>query len=157
MLCLFLYDDLAIASRERKRLPFLDLSGEDKIREAILHFVLECALERSCSVLEVVSLRRYHILGFIGKDEVVSGTMDARQDGFKLYVHHPANLRLAQLVEEDDIVQTVEKFGAERLVQSFLDHGTAMLLVRFLVFFRTEPDTLPEVFELACTHVGGDS
>lgn len=105
-----------LAGRQPHRIPVGDLALQDQARERILDGALDEALQGSGAKNRVVAG-----LGQPGAGLLVElqGHLAGRQQGaqmVQLDIDDAVHLGAGQAVEEDDLVQAVEEFRAESLV-----------------------------------------
>ena len=97
----------------------------------------------------VVSFAGKELLGILFRFQRIAHFLHTLYDGFKLDVHDTFDGFQVQLVEIDNVIQTVQEFRSELFVQRLLDDFAAVLLVGCRRVRAAEPDALAEIFQLA--------
>src|SRR5436853_5511722 len=103
-----------------------DLAGDDLLREARLHLLLDGAAKRTGPVDRVVAALGQMLLGAVGEVERQVPVGQASLEPRELEVDDLAHVGARQRVEDDDVVDAVQELGPEVLaerVQDALAHG----------------------------------
>ena len=128
-------------------------AAEYDFGDLVFEMVLYGSFQRSGTELYVISFLCDKVFGCIGELDVVSQGGDAVIEPFELDVDDAEYRLLVELVECNDVVDTVQEFGRECLVERFLNNRPG----EFFVAYRAgvESDAASEIFELTGSHVGG--
>ena len=117
--------------------------------------------EVSGTKLHIVSLLGYHLLCLFGNLEMESQVFYSLDQSFQVEVDDALDGIEIQLVEGDDVIETVQKLWSKLLAQTLLDDAAGILLV-FLIhrqsaFYtcRSKADASAEIFQLAGSCIRG--
>ena len=116
-------------------LPNLDgiarfhLSAKDTLAKAVLDVVLDGAFQRAGAKLHVVAFRGDKLLRSIADLDVVTHVLHTAHQFAELDVDNLLDGLHVELVEGDDLVETVEELRGKLLAQALLDDRAGMLLV----------------------------
>ncbi len=132
---------------------FLDLGVDNHLGKLVFKILLNGAFERAGAILGVIAFVGQEITRLVSDVERVAELFQTFFETGELDVDNLEYRFAAQRVKHDYIVDAVEELGRECLVQRFLQHAVAVLLVS--VRGSVESDAGPEVFELSRPDVGG--
>src|SRR6266545_5132402 len=121
--------ELVAVGVDLNAIAFFEFSLEDLNRQGILNQTLDRPLERARSVNRVVSFVGKQCLGAIGD---IEGHLSARQvlaQPLELNIDNGFDLVAAQVVEDDRLVNPVEKVRFKRFAQSGADALLQLLAI----------------------------
>src|SRR5260370_770006 len=113
-------------------LPRQDLTSQELHCQRILDKGLDRALEWTRPITRIVSLARQKFPGSSVQDEHKVSFLQRLAQPFQLHIDNLRNLLARQLMEDNDVVNAIEKFRFEVQAQ-FLQHSSANL---FFIAFR---------------------
>ena len=87
--------------------------GKDQFADTVLDIVLDGTLQGTCTKLHVIALGGHKFLSSIAELNVVAHVADALKDTFQFDVDDTLDGVEVELVEGDDLVETVEELGRE--------------------------------------------
>ena len=93
----------------------LHVAIDDQFRYAVLDVGLDSSLQRTCTKLHIVALLSHKLLGLVAQLYLISQVADALEHTLQLYVDNLLDSLQIQLVEGDNLVQTVQEFRRELL------------------------------------------
>ena len=136
----------------------VDFSCKYSFANAVFNIVLYGTFQWACAELDVVSLRSNKFFCLVGDGDVVPEFLYTLEQTAQFDVDNQLDGSEVELVEGDDFVQTVQKFGCKLLAQAFLYDGTSTLLVLFVVRKSVdirccEAYALSKFLQLACTRI----
>lgn len=100
---------------------------------------------RARSVLGIVALVGKEILGCRSYRNIATHGFNTLEEARKLDIDNLTDVIAVELVEDDDIVDTIEELGCERLAQRLLQDGVGSFLLRLtsgLAETETRPNSL---------------
>src|SRR5439155_21243354 len=98
-----------------------DLAGDDLLRGARLHLLLDGAAKRARPVDRVIAALGQVLLGAVGEVERQVAVGQAGLEPRELEVDDLAHVGARQRVEDDDVVDAVEELGPEVLAERVQD------------------------------------
>src|SRR5256886_6571276 len=104
------------------------VSGDDQLREAGLHLLLDRATERTGAVDRVVAALGEIVLRAVGELERETAVGEATAEPRELQVDDLSHLGARERVEDDDVVDPVQELGTEVLAER-VEHPLAHRLV----------------------------
>ena len=107
----------------------LHFATQDALAESVLDIVLDGTLQRTRTKLDVVALLGHKLLGSVRELERVAQLADPLVQALEFDIDNLLDGVEVQLVEGDDLVQTVEELRRELLAQTLLYDGPSILLV----------------------------
>lgn len=107
---LFIYNEFAVGELGGYGVAWLYLFFDDEVGYRVFDVLLDGTAQRTCSKLFVVALFGYPTLGIWGDVEMVSYLLDALDERTQFDVDNLYDAVEFQLVEGDDLVDSVEKF-----------------------------------------------
>ena len=113
---------------------FFHVATEDALAETILNVVLDGALQRTGTKLHVVALRSDELLRLVTDGEVVAQGLHAGEESAQLDIDDALDGFHVELVEGDNLVETVEELWGELLAQALLDDGAGMGFVKGFLY-----------------------
>src|SRR5436305_6155172 len=120
----------AIFNSNLNIIPITDIAIEQSTCNTILHFVLDHAFERTSTELWIIALVSQQILGGICETQRNVTLSQTWSQTIKLDLHNSLDLLLANLVEDDHFVDTVDKLRSETF---FAQPLTNCALYTFLI------------------------
>src|SRR5699024_7071451 len=126
-----------------------DLAEEDLLRHRVLDLTLDGTTQWSCTQYRIETAGGQQCLGLVGELDahilVRQGTGDTADE----QLHHLDDLVAGQLVEDHDLVDTVEELGAEVLLQLVVDlvlHAVVLGIgIGFVASAEAQADSLGDV------------
>ena len=99
------------------------------LADGVFETRLQSPFQGTGTILHVVALLADEVLGLLCEQERVSHVVDASLERTQFDVHDAADGLLVQLVEVDDVIQSVEELRRKLLLQGLLHQGTGQCLV----------------------------
>ena len=94
-----------------------EIAHQDLLGDGVLDVALNHAAQRTGTEQRVEALLREQVLGGVGEFERHMTVEQAVVELLDVQIHDLAHLRLGELLEDDDVVQTVQELRAELLLQ----------------------------------------
>ena len=98
-------------------LTVFEIAHQDLLGDGVLDVALNHAAQRTGTEQRVEALLREQVLGGVGEFERHMTVEQAVVELLDVQIHDLAHLRLGELLEDDDVVQTVQELRAELLLQ----------------------------------------
>ena len=98
-------------------LTVFEIAHQDLLGDGLLDVALNHAAQRTGTEQRVEALLREQVLGGVGEFERHMTVEQAVVELLDVQIHDLAHLRLGELLEDDDVVQTVQELRAELLLQ----------------------------------------
>src|SRR6185369_7466916 len=114
-------DQSILATIHFYHIPFAELPGKDFQRQRILQFALDGSLERTSTKCRVITFFRKEFLRFAADFQIVTSIGKQLADTPQLEIHDFGELIPGQRMEDYDLVNTVEEFGAKMVLQHAVD------------------------------------
>src|SRR5579883_74487 len=128
-----LHDELAVFRIEIDGIAIFDGAVEDGVGDAVLHFALDNTLERARAELRLVSHLTEQVFGRVAEGERDVALGQARAQAVDLNLHDLLHLVAGNLVEDDDLVDTVDELRAEALFTQALADDALHILLRHAI------------------------
>ena len=87
--------------------------GEDQFADTVLDIVLDGTLQGTCAKLHVIALGGHKYLSGIAELYLIAHIADALEDAFQFDIDDTLDSVEVELVEGDNLVETVEELGRE--------------------------------------------
>src|SRR4051794_28260086 len=104
-----------------------ELGPEDEVRQRILDVALDRPAKRAGAHRRIPALLDQEVLGLLGEIELELALGERLADAAEQQLHDRLDLVLLQLVEDDDVVDSVEELGTEDLFE--LSHDPVLHVV----------------------------
>ena len=108
------------------------LSIDDEFGYTVFDIVLDGSLQRSSAKLYVVAFLCHKFLGILAEVDGVSHIADALIESFEFHVDNLLDGFEIQLVEGDNLVESVQEFWRELLRECFLHYLSCVFLILFV-------------------------
>ena len=129
-----------------------------QVADAIFQIVLYGALQWTCTKLHIVALGGHKLLGLVAQVDVITYLLDALVESLQLYIDNALDGIQIQLVEGDNLVQSVQELRRELLRECLLHNVACILLVLVALHqsgLRRSAETyaMPKVLQLSCSGI----
>ena len=97
--------------------------------ESVFHVVLDSSLQWASAELNIIALGCHEFLGLVGHLEAVTLFFHTFYQLLQLQVHYALDGIDVELVEGDNLVETVQKLWGKLLGKALLNHASCVFLV----------------------------
>ena len=117
---------------DMERGSWLQVAIHYKVTDTILDIILYGTLQRTGTKLNVVALRGNKLLCLLREVDAIAYLPDALIEASELDVDNLFDGLKVELVEGDDLIETVKELWRELFRQRFLHDAACMLLILFV-------------------------
>src|SRR6476661_199333 len=146
---------LAVFKVHRDDVAVGHLGLEDFLGNRVFDVLLNGAVQRTSTVFGVVAFVGHEVLGFLGELHLVAQGLHPAQQLAEADVDNAVDVLFLKRVEDDDVIQSVQKFGREGLPQGVGDGALGQLVHVFLPGLGAKANTSAEVGQVTCPDVRG--
>lgn len=119
---------MTIRGVDADAISLLKFTVEDLETERIEDFSLDDSSQRASAVSGIIAFLDQESFGVIGELQANLSVAKALEEPLELEVDNLGDLPIIQTVEDDDLIDAIEKLGTEMRAQRFGDPAVSLLL-----------------------------